>query len=412
MIRHAALLCFVLAVPAQALDAGQVRAWREDLAVYRKQLEARHINLYHHTDKARFHAALEQLSAQLPSLNEQQVTVELMRITRMVGDGHTQFAPWDNAFRRYPIGFKLIDGELRVMRAGPGQQALLGTRLVAIDGTPVATVRSRLAPVVQSVENDQSLQRHLGAQAALADVLFGLGIARHPAQARFELESDGKQTYSVALTAVAFRDFAKAAPLELQPLRVPFDRKAVEENDHLWLSMDANRRMAYLYFAHYPSPDDMDSFARKVRAALQKHGIRKLVIDLRDNSGGDFFVGLRLAHQLVLVDSLDWEGGIYTLIGPATFSAGMSNAAQFRQIFNARLVGEPTGANPVGYQDMDSFTLPNSQRKINYSKRFYRFQDQAAPGLQPDVLVRTTWADMRRQVDAPLEWVLADATKR
>lgn len=85
-----------------------------------------------------------------------------------------------------------------------------------------------------------------------------------------------------------------------------------------------------------------------------------MVIDFRGNGGGDFFVGLTLAYYLNLADSIDWRSGVYVLTDKYTFSAGVSNAAQYRQILNARIVGEPTGGNPVGYQDMGSFILPNS----------------------------------------------------
>jgi len=97
-----------------------------------------------------------------------------------------------------------------------------------------------------------------------------------------------------------------------------------------------------------------------------------------------------------------------TLIGNKTYSAAMSNAAQYRQILNARLVGEPTGGNPVGYQDMDQFSLPNSGWTITYSKRNYRFQDAFSEGVQPDVLIEADWENYDRGIDKPLAWIMED----
>ncbi len=73
--------------------------------------------------------------------------------------------------------------------------------------------------------------------------------------------------------------------------------------------------------------------------------------------------------------NIDWQDGVYVLIGRKTFSAAMSNAVQYEQIFNAKLVGEPTGGNPVGFQELGTFHLPNADRAVFYSKRHYRFQE-------------------------------------
>jgi hypothetical protein len=75
-------------------------------------------------------------------------------------------------------------------------------------------------------------------------------------------------------------------------------------------------------------------------------------------------------------------------------------------------VGEPTGGNPVGYQDMDSFTLPNSGWRITYSKRNYRFQDAFSPGIQPDTPVEGDWESYRNGTDKPLVWVMQDIANR
>lgn len=100
---------------------------------------------------------------------------------------------------------------------------------------------------------------------------------------------------------------------------------------------------------------------------------------------------MTLAYYLNLADSIDWRSGVYVLTDKYTFSAGVSNAAQYRQILNARIVGEPTGGNPVGYQDMGSFILPNSELTVTYSKRLFRFQDTATQGIRPDVLIEYDW---------------------
>jgi C-terminal processing protease CtpA/Prc len=162
----------------------------------------------------------------------------------------------------------------------------------------------------------------------------------------------------------------------------------------------------YLDFKKYPRFQEMHSFAAKLAELTKDQHIKRIIIDLRHNGGGDFFVGLALAWGLIVVDSLDWQKGMYVLIGRQTFSAAMSNAAQYRQILNATLVGEPTGANPVGYQDADTFNLPHSGWKVMYSKRLYKFQDKASDGVQPDINIPLEWNAYKMGEDNQLDWIL------
>jgi C-terminal processing protease CtpA/Prc len=120
---------------------------------------------------------------------------------------------------------------------------------------------------------------------------------------------------------------------------------------------------------------------------ISANQIKQVVIDMRHNGGGDLYVGVILAYALNLADSIDWENGVFVLTSNRTFSAGTSNAALFKQLLNAKIVGQPTGSNPNGYQDMDSFMLPGSKLTITYSKRLFRLSNQENTALQPDMII-------------------------
>lgn len=85
---------------------------------------------------------------------------------------------------------------------------------------------------------------------------------------------------------------------------------------------------------------------------------------------------------------------------------------QYRQILNATLVGEPTGANPVGYQDAGTFQLPHSDWTVMYSKRLYRFQETATAGVQPDIFIAPDLQLLKEGKDNQLEWIMEDIRKR
>lgn len=137
-----------------------------------------------------------------------------------------------------------------------------------------------------------------------------------------------------------------------------------------------------------------------------QNNIHELVIDLRNNGGGDLYAGLVLANALNLADPVDWKSGVYVLADKVTFSAATSNTALFRELLNAKIVGEPTGSNPTGFQDMDTFELPNSKLVICYSKRLFRIQEEFSEGVQPDIPLQYEWKSFSRGEDNMLQWVI------
>jgi C-terminal processing protease CtpA/Prc len=150
----------------------------------------------------------------------------------------------------------------------------------------------------------------------------------------------------------------------------------------------------------------MQVFGEQLISYIQENKTKQVIIDMRKNGGGDLYVGTVLAYALNLADSIDWKNGVFVLTSHKTFSAATSNAALFKQLLNAKVIGQPTGSNPNGYQDMDSFILPNSKLVITYSKRLFRLSNQVNTALQPDIIVNQKKSDLVNNIDTVLRVLL------
>lgn len=385
------------------LSPDAVKAWREDIDYLHQHLERRHINLYHRISKEEFAAELHQIKQRLPELNPSQVPLELMRLFKKIGDGHTQFAYWGHTHHRFPLTLEVFDEQLYVTAAPPAYEHLLGMRLHKINNQSTIEIIDQLKLILQSVENTYSEMQRLAETITVAEVLKGADIISDSRQAKFGFIDEAGIEYSINLSS----QNAGANP-RLTELRAPLPAGFVKHRAALNgvdLYLNKTSRVALINFDSYPHTG-MTAFAEKLCGIFSDADISNVVIDLRRNGGGDFFVGLTLAWGLVLCDELDWNTGMYVLIGRATFSAAMSNAVQYRQILNATLVGEPTGANPAGYQDAGTFALPNSGWVVMYSKRRYRFQDISTEGVQPDIFIKPDLASLKRGRDLQLDWIM------
>lgn len=389
-------------------DVRKSELWKEDISYYKRSLKEKHINLFHSIDENTFNQHIENVIKRLPDLNDHEIMIEMMRLTRSIGDGHTQFSVMGGPHHHYPFSLEWMDGKIRAMAASEQFKDVLGDELIAIDGVPISEVLDKVDPVMQGVENEHSLHAGYRWHLNVCELLYGLHISTALGNATFTF-ADHKNSAQEDINAAALsmHEFGTNVVHRLSLDRGTFANPDIKHSDDLWLSSNKRLSTAYLNFSQYPSRAEMESFGEDVHDYLKANDIRNLIIDFRSNGGGDFFVGLILANYLILIDSLNWNDGIYVLIGGHTFSAGMSNAAQYRSILNATLVGEPTGANPVGYQDADGFTLPNSKRYVQYSKRMYRFQNEITQGLIPDHHVVNDWDSFVTRKDKQLDYIVS-----
>jgi len=388
------------------LNTQQAEQWRHDIDVMKRKLEQRHIHLYHHINADLFNKELIRIKQQLPTLTETGLSVELMRLIKQVGDGHTQFAYWGGEHHRYPLELRVFGNELRVIGIEQQHEDVLGATLTAIEDTPIAQLLPLINPILQGVENIYSQRQRLVETINVAEVIHGLKISKSLEQTRFTFKlADGKSVNIKldSLTSAQFHNHVMAS-LKLDKPTGFTKHKLSTKNIDVFLSK--YDPVVYLDFHHYPILSEISDFSEGLIKLLREKKTRNVIIDLRNNGGGDFFIGLHLAWALIMVDNLNWRDGIYVLIGRKTFSAAMSNAAQYRQLLNATLVGEPTGANPVGYQDADTFSLPNSGWKVMYSKRLYRFQDKPGTSVEPDINIPMDWNNYKSGGDNQLNWIL------
>ncbi|MEM1402776.1 MAG: peptidase S41 [Pseudomonadota bacterium] len=397
----ALILLNLLSATVVAADEPDVDAWREDLEVYARMLRENHIDLFHSLPEAAFDQELARISATLPQQSTNEILVDLMTLTASIGDGHTSLPLWSASLARFPIELKRLDQGLFVVGTTVEYKDLLGSELVSINETSAEALYQRFSALAPFSENPYSTAVRAARYLPVAELLDGLGVIDDLASANF--------TFSVGDTRSTRVIQSERDPMFTEVLTYrDEDAFDIEEriDDDFWFAASKDRNGVYLKFRRYPPQRKVESLSEDLLAFINEHGTQKLVIDLRDNYGGDFFLGLLLARYLVLADSIDWKSGVFVLIDNVTFSAAMSNAAQYAQLLNARLVGEPTGAVPSGYQDMGQFTLPNSKLEITFSKRLYHFKEDGKDALYPDKLITHTIADYVPGTDRQLAWVL------
>jgi hypothetical protein len=273
----------------------------------------------------------------------------------------------------------------------------LGARVIKVGDMPIARAAELCKELFSRDENPTSSDSFVNNTLTSGGTLHGLGITSNRNLVRYTLVDDSGREFTIdarssSSDAAPVRPF-KDMPLYMQDPEQPFECRYLAEGRALYCNVRAIR--------------DLRKPAAEMLNLIREKSPDKLVIDLRQNRGGDYTAGEKyLIHPVRDLPSINRKGHLFVLIGTDTFSAAMNNAAQFHSQTAAILVGQEIGEKPNSYQEPQSMSLPNSHLTVRYSTRFYQFAPDGNNAIRPDEDIIATWADYKAGSDPVLAWVL------
>jgi len=104
-----------------------------------------------------------------------------------------------------------------------------------------------------------------------------------------------------------------------------------------------------------------------VLARIDSGDVDVVVLDLRNNPGGNNGLIQAFVHGLESRAKINSRGHLFVITGRRTYSAAMNFTSLLEERTAAIFVGEPPGGSPSHYGDATSFTLPNSKLSFNVS---------------------------------------------
>jgi hypothetical protein len=372
--------------------------WHEDVHALGIELPKHHANAFFSLSKADFDAEIAALDKRADTANGDEMFVGLQQIAKSIGDGHTGIvAPADR--RVMPIEVNHFGEDFRVTAVGPGLDRALGTRILKIGGMPESNVWSRVVTLTPRAELKELRDGDALVYLARGYALHGLGVIPDRTHAVYTLEDDSGRVFDLDVLGLKPNEDAKMK--SLMPLTA---LRAQKPDAPFWCDSLANDHAVYCAWRSY---QDLHAKAAAMFALVDSAKPQKLIIDMRDNGGGDNTVGYaELVKPIAARSDLNTRGHLYVLIGPLTFSAAMNNAAQFQDETNAILVGQTIGERPNSYQEPRQFRLPNSHLVVRASTLWYAFRKKGPNVVAPEEEIVPGWDDAKAGRDPALEWVL------
>ena len=286
--------------------------------------------------------------------------LERLRIVAMTGerDGHMGLFPLVSHARPLhlaPIRVWSFPEGMFVL-ASPERPDLVGTQIVAIEGRPVDEVAALVRPLVTR-DNESSLILRLPEFMITGEVLHGLGIAPDAAGVRFTVKrANGERVDAnlATLAGPAYWDLIEdvwappAAPIVRTPLWLR------NPNRTQWFATLDRGRAVYAVYSHATEPTGMFAASLLARARMPK--VRRVIVDVRLNGGGDNTSYSPLIEAL-RNRAVNRRGRLVLVAGRVTFSAGGNFVAEVDAFTRARIVGEAAGGSPHNYGDSELVEL-------------------------------------------------------
>jgi hypothetical protein len=397
--------------------------WREDLRYLAQQMPLKHKQLFHTMTQATFQEAVQRLDADIPQLNDDQIFVRFAQIMATVQDGHTGFnllpLPPPDRKDRLPIRFDRYAEGIYVRAAAPEYADAVGGKLVKVGHDSWQEAIQKIDSIVSHDPGNEGECLAWSAKTELnyPRILHGLGLSDSADSAEFVIEKDGKErTFTMRATAPMGPWFFNSIPGDWVDARpstasVPLSRQ--HEDQPYWFTVLPDRHAVYFQF-NLVLPlggESLDDFSRRLATALQAPEIDRLIVDLRNNTGGDNTLIRNLLVTLI-GSKENHRGGIYAITGPTTFSAAQNFVNRLGNYASVIFVGAPTAENPNFFGDTTGIVLPHSRLFAAVSTLWWQDEDprDQRTATFPDFAVTATFKDYVAGWDPALEMALTTAT--
>jgi carboxyl-terminal processing protease len=370
----------------------------------------------------------------LPKVQSTKSTLEYYRVLKemcaRLKDAHTNISPprelVDELYARPQLRTRLIEDRVLVTSASDAlrQDGIeVGQEVIEVNGLPVRQYAEQKVMPYTSASTPQDLDTRL------YEYYLFMGSVKEPIELTLKDEQGRVLKKTVRrLTGEQVAQANKEAIKSGKPATPPFELKMLSGNvAYVKLNTFADNRAAEMFAAAFD----------EIAVA------RALIIDVRNNDGGNSDVGWRVLSFLTdkpfktskwytrqyrpafrawgrAQETYGKEAGEYlpngkkfyakpviVLTSPRTFSAAEDFMVAYVSMKRGLTVGEPTGGSTG--QPL-YFTLPGGGGAVVCSKRdrFPDGRDFVGKGVHPDVLVRPTVADFRAKRDAVLEAALKE----
>ncbi|CAD5249910.1 conserved hypothetical protein [Bosea sp. 62] len=340
--------------------------------------------------RAAFDQAIAAIEPRAGELDRAGLAMAAAKAVALADNGHTNVLGLvgGHGFNAVPIRLGWFADGLFVIATDEERRHLLGGQVLGVNGRATAALVEALRPYVGGPVN---LAREFVPNFLISpELLHAAGLAATANGSTFEIRLAGGGTGSVVIAA----NTATRAPHNrflwpkgnLSPPGQASGWRHVLDGVALptYLTrLDAN------YWHNFPvddllyvqvnrvgdqAPVGLSAYLSGMLDEAAKKSIRKAIVDLRFNSGGDYTLAADFTRRLPEI--LPASGRLFILTSANTFSAAISTAARLKHFAGERaiVIGEAMGDRSQFWGEGGLTQLPNAKITVRYTTAFHDWE--------------------------------------
>lgn len=381
--------------------------WNENIEFVSETLKNHHPDPFLYSDELIFDQKLGELRNRLDVFEDHEVLIELIAAVASLKDGHTAIrGGFSFLSGQFPFQLVAYSDGVFVTSANSDNQRLVGSRLVSIGGV---SAEEALARVFTITPHDNPMTQLARAPAFLSipEAVNALGLAESREHASFVFQQTDGSEYRFDAKPVSFEEKlyweADAVPSE-RPLR----RQRRERS--YWSEYLEDAGLLYVQFNRVRNDDEQSiaEFAAEMGSFEASTGPRCVLLDIRDNGGGNGFLNSPIVEWAMNSASAKRDR-FFVAIGRGTFSAAQKLATRLELETDVLFIGEPTGSRPNHFGDSESHQLPHGDLTLSVSSIYWEDAGigDSRDALRPDIPISESSEDFFGGSDPVLSAVVS-----
>ena len=316
----------LLTIPRSGMLSKRQAEFDLDALIY--GLNQVHPDIFSICKQADLMQSLNRAKATLPdSLTLLQLYQRAAPIVAMIGDGHTNLIyPYNSVFtadlKRFPVYVEILTDRTILCTKSPDSIIGAGDKILAINNISTDSIINTMLPFVSGEREHFKLSRLDHDFTALFEMLYRADSYEVTYQPR-----GTKKLMKYTFPAATWAEIKQRMPATRSEAKLP----------NYSFTADSLNNVAVMDFRQFYGYDQMEQFADSMFATLARKKITNLIIDLRNNPGGQSGVGDILLRY----------------ISPKPF-VQMSKALIRITPLTAKLMGEAGVAPTLTFVEVDS----------------------------------------------------------
>ncbi|NFO13621.1 peptidase S41 [Clostridium botulinum] len=374
-----------------------------DIEFLKKELPKKHKNLFFSKSKEEFNDEIDSLINNVSRYSDEEINGELAKIIVSINDSHTNVDIMGSL--AYPLSFFQFGDDIYLVDGDSEYKEYWGKKLVSINGYSIENLKEKLEPFI-SKDNEAISKNQFSVLLKCVEVLKLSGIVKED-NATFTFE--GLSNADVMIKPVTMEEYMNIRTLSSdEEFKNRFPISKQNSNDNYWFKYIEEENTVYVKYNSCMEMKEysFSDFTKDVFNVIDTKNATKLVVDLRDNGGGNSRIFEVFLDEIKKRENTNKVGNLYAIIGRRTFSSAVLNAMSLRNETNSTLIGEPTGGKPNHFGEVKTIHLSNVNIDVNYSSNYFKTSDEDTDSIYPDIEINLNAESFFNGQDDFLKYVI------